>query len=168
VSRYYIGGASGSGKTTVSKIISKTLNIPHFTGSTVMMIAAGVSNRNDLSKIPEDQLNLLRETAFLETYEKNPDMILEGHFFLKKTDVNYFNQLILIDASTETILKYRLNDPTRERDLDLNLIKKDIEETRERAINASKKFNIPLKIINNEDEIYKLAELIQNAFLPVC
>lgn len=158
--RLYIGGASGSGKTTISKSVAQLLGIPYFTGSSIMMTSAKVQSRDDLARLPKEYLDNLRKTAFRDIYEQHPVMILEGHYYFTDVDAEYFSALALIEASGQTILGYHLNDPARKRTLEQEAIEKDIVQTRGRAINASRSYNLPLTVVRNDGDVQEATEAI--------
>lgn len=160
MSRVYIGGAGGTGKTALCQELRRILRIKVYSGSAVMMNASGVTSRDELSRLPDEAREMLCRDAFVKLYQENETMILEGHFYFTKHDAHSFCALILIEADPLDVLLYRLNDKGRNRSTEKSTIEQDLAKTRKRAQEAASVYNLPLYVIKNFGSLRNLVKQV--------
>jgi len=167
MARIYVGGSGGSGKTAICKLIAERLNIPVLTGSEIMMRAAGLSSREDLAKLSEEEKQRLRDSAFEACYQSAPELVIEGHFFLTGKDVRYLDAYILIETDEERLVEFRKNDSNRARSLDIEEIRKETLKMEGRISNLETEHGIRVIRIKNDGDLEDLAESVEVVYLSL-
>jgi len=157
MTRLYVGGVGGCGKTAVCRLLSSTLGVKHITGSEVMMRTAGVKSRDDLENLPEEIKARLRDTAYEEIYQQNTSLLVEGHFYLTETDANYLTSCVVIETDPEQLRLFRLRDSTRKRSTDKDAIVEEIAAFEGRVASFSKSYRLPICRIKNQGTLDELA-----------
>jgi len=164
--RLYVGGVGGCGKTVAcKKVAAKFPGVVSLTGSEIMMRAAGVHTREELEQLPEGTKDWLRATAFEEYYKRYPDLIIEGHFFLTGVDIPYFDEYVLIEAALSDLIRFRLLDPLRKRDIDPENIRQEMQAIEGRVNRLEKEYGIKVVRIKNDSSLEDLAEKIERIFI---
>lgn len=165
MARVYVGGLSGSGKSTACKAVARKLGISYLTGSEIMMRSAGVATREDLDRLPEDVKNDLRLHSFESYYQKTPDLIINGHFYLTGTDIKYFDAYVLVEVDTERLIGFRQNDETRQRSLEPSVIDQEKAQLENRVDKLVSKFGVKIIRIKNNGTLGELANSIEGVYL---
>ena len=135
--RVIIVGIPGVGKTTVitkvfNKLTKQQMNTKHMVFGTAMFEEAqkiGVTERDDMRKLSTDKQKQLQISAATSISKHEDDIVLvDTHLFIK-TPNGYLpglpdyilkalspTHVILIEGTSEEVIKRRQNDPTRARD----------------------------------------------------
>ena len=135
--RVIIVGIPGVGKTTVittvfNKLTEQQVNTKHMVFGTAMFEEAqkiGVTERDDMRKLSTDKQKQLQISAATSISKHEDDIVLvDTHLFIK-TPNGYLpglpdyilkalspTHVILIEGTSEEVIKRRQNDPTRARD----------------------------------------------------
>ena len=135
--RVIIVGITGVGKTTVittvfNKLTEQQVNTKHMVFGTAMFEEAqkiGVTERDDMRKLSTDKQKQLQISAATSISKHEDDIVLvDTHLFIK-TPNGYLpglpdyilkalspTHVILIEGTSEEVIKRRQNDPTRARD----------------------------------------------------
>ena len=135
--RDIIVGIPGVGKTTVittvfNKLTEQQVNTKHMVFGTAMFEEAqkiGVTERDDMRKLSTDKQKQLQISAATSISKHEDDIVLvDTHLFIK-TPNGYLpglpdyilkalspTHVILIEGTSEEVIKRRQNDPTRARD----------------------------------------------------
>lgn len=167
MTRLYVGGPSGCGKTVVCKNITNNLGISCFTGSELMVKAAGVSTKDELDLLPEDIKNDLRLNSFKKYCESTQDLIMDGHFYLTENDINNFDAYILIEIDQETLINFRSKDETRQRTVEPIEIETEIIQINKRVQDLENQYGIKIITIKNNDTMEHLSKNIENIYLSL-
>jgi Archaeal adenylate kinase len=154
-----IGGIAGVGKTTVlnifyEKLKAKNVDFETFVYGTVMLDEAqklGVNDRDEMRNLPyEKQVELQKSAAKRIASSKSFLKVVDTHFQIP-TPFGYLpgipmhvakilkpTHLFLITAPAELIIKRRMNDPTRKREIiPLEKVEEEIEYSRMYMISIS-------------------------------
>lgn len=161
MARLYIGGPSGCGKTAAIKIInSRYSHISCLSGSQIMMRAAGVLTREELNLLPEAKKNTLRETAFSSYYAAAKNLILEGHFYLTEIDARFINSFVFVEASADSLIRFRKSDESRIRSTENSDISEEFAGLEKRIKDFEDKFRVSVVRIANDSTLDKLVSKI--------
>ena len=135
--RVIIVGIPGVGKTTVittvfNKLTEQQVNTKHMVFGTAMFEEAqkiGVTERDDMRKLSTDKQKQLQISAATSISKHEDDIVLvDTHLFIKTPNgyppglPDYIlkalspTHVILIEGTSEEVIKRRQNDPTRARD----------------------------------------------------
>ncbi|MDP7976627.1 MAG: adenylate kinase [Nitrososphaeria archaeon] len=154
-----IGGIAGVGKTTVlnvfyEKLKAKNVDFETFVYGTVMLNEAekaGIKDRDQMRNLPyEKQVELQKSAAKRIASSKSYLKVVDTHFQIP-TPFGYLpgipmhvarilkpTHLFLITAPAELIIKRRMNDPTRKREIiPLEKVEEEIEYSRMYMISVS-------------------------------
>lgn len=180
-------GIPGVGKSTVINRAAKMLNDIGISASiavfgTIMLKEAkelGITNRDELRKMPIQEQKRLQEQAAMKIAAMKDDVVMiDTHLFIS-TKKGYYPGLpisllnilkptnfIMIAAEPEEILKRRLQDKTRERDIcKPEEIKHDLEIAQIMVASCSILTGAPFIIIfNNDGAIDKASNQIVELF----
>lgn len=161
MARLYIGGPSCCGKTSViDKINNLYPHISCLSGSQIMMRAAGVLSREELSLLPEDKKDFLRETAFSSYYTAARNLILEGHFFLTEIDAKFLNSFVYIETDVKSLIRFRKLDKTRARSVTRNDILQEVSDLDGRVKEFESQYGIKVIHVLNDSILDKLVSRI--------
>ncbi len=176
-----IGGIAGVGKTTVlnifyEKLKSKGTDFDVFVYGTVMLEEAqkaGIKDRDEMRKLPyERQVELQKLAAERIASSKAFLKVVDTHFHIP-TPFGYLpgipmyiasilkpTHLFLITAPPELIIKRRMNDQTRKREIiPLEKVKEEIEYSRMYMISLSNITGaLASEIVNEEGKPEATAE----------
>ncbi len=168
-----IGGIAGVGKTTVlnifyEKLKSKSVNFEVFVYGTVMLEEAqkiGIKDRDEMRKLPyEKQVELQKSAAERIASSEAFLKVVDTHFHIP-TPFGYLpgipmhvaeilrpTHLFLITAPAEIIIKRRMNDPTRKREIiPLEKVQEEIEYSRMYMVSLSNMTGALASEITNEE-----------------
>lgn len=165
MARIYIGGLSGCGKTEACRRFSLENNrVVNMTGSEIMMQAAGVKTRDELANLPEKIKENLREIAFTKYYSSNPNLIIDGHFYITQHEIDYLDAFVLIEIDNQKLIRYRSNDEGRIRSLNIDDITQELTLLNQRISEAETRYNIEVIRINNDGSLIDLVEKISQVY----
>ncbi|MEM4275721.1 MAG: adenylate kinase [Candidatus Nitrosocaldaceae archaeon] len=180
-------GIPGVGKSTVINRAAKMLNDIGISASvavfgTIMLEEAkelGITNRDELRKMPIQEQKRLQEQAAMKIAAMKDDVVMiDTHLFIS-TKKGYYPGLpisllnilkptnfIMIAAEPEEILRRRLQDKTRERDIcKPEEIKHDLEIAQIMVASCSILTGTPfITIFNNDGAIDKASSQIVELF----
>ena len=166
--KIYIGGVSGCGKTTVSELFKiKHKNFLHLSTSEEIMKQGKISTREELLSMSGEKLEKLRKEVFLPFYRKNKNIIVDGHYFLDQEDINYFDVFILIEIRFNKLIELRKIDPNHYRSNNIDDIKNEIKQMKDRVNQLENSFGIKIKKIYNDGSLEKLGGDIENILIEI-
>ena len=156
--RICLVGIRGIGKTTLIRSILPNLPwIDYLIGSSILRQLVGEDFIN-FDKYPEDRKQYFREQAIRSMEERQSqiqkDILVDGHTTLynqqtKKVDAvftdldcRFFTDLIYFNAPPDVVLQRRINDTTKKRIIDLNIIKQELEGEREESKRIAQTFRM--------------------------
>ncbi len=176
-----VGGLAGVGKTTVLDIVyrklgEKGISFQQFVYGSVMLAEAeklGIRDRDMMRKLPyEKQVELQRIAAEAIRKSKADVVIVDTHFQIP-TPYGYLpgipiyiaqilapTHLFLITAPAEIILKRRMSDPTRKREIvSVDEIEKELEYARMYMVAVSELTGaVASEVVNEEGKPESAAE----------
>lgn len=159
ISRVYVGGGRGVGKSTLTRAACETLDVPLFAGSQIALDA--VNETLGLNLTQPVELGQVEDTGLVDKivldacsrlYTDNPRMVLDSHFSYwdDRSDASAFGGFVLVTASPETVHGYIAADPTSKvRNGDLDKIRRDLDREAELASTISQQEGLPLSVITN-------------------
>jgi adenylate kinase len=164
----HVGGAKGVGKTTILKKLSRYFK--KRTGEDISLITVSeflsnlaVSQFNKKwSDLTETERKTLREVAIQHfTSNESSVIILDSHYIDlkdgKPIDImpDEFKRLIdihvILEAKPEEILERRIKDGSKQRELDVSIIREEAEAEREAALRIAKELGKPILFMKNEN-----------------
>ncbi len=159
ISRVYVGGSRGVGKSTLTRAACKGLDVPLFAGSQIAMDAVnstlnlGLTQSVELEGTADGELtDKIVLDACRRLYTDNPRMVLDSHFSYwdDRSDASAFGGFVLVTATPEMVRSYIAADPTgKVRNRDLDSIRRDIDREAELAATISQREGLPLSVITN-------------------
>lgn len=130
--RIYIGGNNGVGKTTLLREFKKLHNeYEIFTSSQVVMQTHNLKSREEIKNIKVDN------TLLQKFYDGYNDMLLDAHFYLRECERTTMDLFIFMTAKPEIILNRRKQDNTRIRELTMESVIKEEQDTLNRIISSN-------------------------------
>lgn len=167
-------GASASGKTEVSKILSKEFGIKKCITTTTRKMRNGELNGRDYHFLTKDAFrSLMEKDAFIEVAQ------YQGNYYgLNKKDVNK-NALVIMEPNGANELINKLNDnlfvvfiesPKEKRQSRMLSRGDEIKSIQERLLSDDEIFNkeninkINLHLINNDEPLYQIAKTINESY----
>lgn len=145
--RICLVGIRGVGKTTlIRSVLPDLLGVDHIVGSAVLRELAGNAFANFDNLAPEVKQRY-REDAirWMEAHQEREGrhILCDGHTTLlnasrhqveqvfTELDCRFFRELILLEAPAEVVLQRRRDDPSKRRNLDLDLLHAELAGERE-------------------------------------
>lgn len=170
----YVGGGHGVGKTTILKELSTSIQSHKneccivYGSQLVAQIAKykfGFNWSTELGISRQTQkIENVREYA-VEYLAKLPHklVILDSHYVEMSSGTarcivsdqlkKLINTHILIEAPPELILRRRIMDTTKTRDIDINMLRKEVDSEKKTAISISTETCKPLYILQNIEPV---------------
>jgi adenylate kinase len=166
VVRIYVGGVPGSGKTsTLKKISELNSDISVISSSKLLQEALGLSNKEDLSHCPVEELNNIRNIAIPGFINNHTNVVIDGHYFLTEKVAGLFDGFVYIDIDLETLIQFRKNDlEFPNRSIDRVEVLKEITDYKNRLVEKENCFHLKILHIKNEGTIEDLAIKILNYY----
>jgi adenylate kinase len=171
-------GVRGVGKSSVLKEINKhNLNMCFASGSDILKDMMGESY-SQFEFLPEYKKYAyrLKIRDILQKMQENTDkhLLVDSHltvYNLKTADIDlifthmdyeFYTDIILLDSYPERILDHRERDTQKKRITDLNIIRKELEFERQKAMSISNEYGINLHVVEMGDNA---AAMIENILL---
>jgi adenylate kinase len=170
-----IGGIPGVGKTTIiNEIVEKSsqLKIPvvKIKGAEYLMNVLDVSSYDELRQIPEQVRAQARPEMYRRMYEddnKDPNTIRlrDAHYSLWQDESGFIQflsleedkkqmlSMVCLTASEDTILQRRRDDGRSDRNLDIDIIRRELIEESKSAKEQAESLGINLVQVENIGEI---------------
>ena len=165
MARVYIGGIGGSGKTRVTRLLAERIEgVSTLTGSEIMMRAAGVSSREELRQLPEEQKERLRISVIPALYKSHDQLLAEGHYYLTREEIDCFDAFLLVEAPVERIVEFRRSDVTRVRSLEPEAVLRERQEMTERIKLLETRHGLQVVKIENGSTLDDLAEKVRSVY----
>ena len=165
MSRIYISGVSGSGKTAACRLLIQQHSEINFINSSQLLLElTGLKDSRQLKDLSPSILENIRQNIFPKTFNQYPNLIVDGHLNLIQEMVNCFDTFINIEAQTEKILSNRNSEPQRIRSTEIADIDSEINQYRNKLELMKSKFNIKPITIHNEGSLEDLANRIYAAY----
>ncbi len=160
-------GVRGVGKSSVLKEINKEgMNLCFTSGSDILKDMMGeayaqfeflpeyrkyayrLKIRNRLHKIQEENGKDLLVDSHLTVYNLKSGKI---DVIFTHMDYDFYTDVILLDSYPERILDHRQRDTKKKRITDLDIIRKELDFERQKAVEISEKYGIRLHVIRMSD-----------------
>ena len=160
-------GVRGVGKTTLLKEINEQLpEIVSISGSDILQDLMGEAY-NQFEFLPEKEKYLhrlkLNEVRWEIQRAAGKDMLVDCHLtvynlktgeidmIFTQKDFEFFTELILLHSTPEKILTHRKRDTTKERIVELEIIKRELDFERKMALKITKDYGIKLHIVQMDE-----------------
>jgi adenylate kinase len=169
-----VGGVHGVGKTTSIESARSMLTkeVPVLKGSEIMARILGVTTE-DLPHVDPERRNFARQVMYDEL-RLATNGVRDCHYctysdtgyefpFATSADIGRAAVAVLIEASVDVVHGRRLSI-ARRRPTDIAVIREQIELEREGADQAARRLGIPLKIINNDDDLQLASSELATVF----
>ena len=161
-------GVRGVGKTTLLKEIDEQLpEIVSISGSDILQDLMGKAY-DQFEFLPEKEKYFhrlkLNEVRWEIQDAAGKDMLVDCHLtvYNLKTgeidmifthkDFEFFTELILLHSTPENILTHRKRDTTKERIVELDIIKRELDFERKMALKITKDYGIKLHIVQMDEK----------------
>ena len=160
----HMGGAKGVGKTSVSGVVKSLVYPEEKIGvlNASACIKETIGSHLDWRLMVESERKRIRDLTWsIKMLRYDHDIVLIDSHYVDETDGIYkiilspdkwahINTHIILETSAEQILSRRVKDKTRERDLDIKNIQKEIEAERDAAYMICKETGGHLLIMSND------------------
>jgi len=174
----HVGGAKGVGKTTALKELRNELRKPSeiavlFTSQEFNNLAT-LRYGKTLGELQINQMKLVQE-MFMHNVQKmlQKVVLLDSHYIdmtptgiviplLQKQIWNDLTYHVILEANPEIILQRRVSDATRERQLDIELIVKEIKAERDEAYKIANETGTRILVLTNCNTPTEAKDAIKN------
>ncbi len=180
--RFCLIGVKGIGKTTlIRSILADIPKVDYLIGSQVLRELVG-PEFDQFDTFPEEEKQMYRELAisWMEERQKKTrkTILVDGHTTLfnpnvgrvegvfTELDCKFFTDFILFEATPETILERRKNDPSKHRNLDIRLILEELAAERSESHKIAKRYGQKIQYLyedgsNQQDLREKLVKILR-------
>jgi adenylate kinase len=158
--RVYIGGVSGVGKSCIGRRLASLLQVPHITGSSVIMQEFGAKDHLELAGLDLSGQGERIRSAFVRTYQTTPSLVADGHYRLDPEEIPFFEAFFLLSALPERLIALRQGDQGRVRACTSQDIQREIQEVEARAATLESSSNVAVHRVLNEGTEIQMAEAL--------
>ncbi|MFY0522502.1 ATP-binding protein [Archangium gephyra] len=161
-------GVRGVGKTTlIRSVLPELPRVDYVVGSAILRELAG-SAFAQFDSLPAEVKQRYREDAILWMQTRQERMgghiLCDGHTTLLNSslgqveqvftelDCSFFREIILLEAPAEIILQRRRDDPSKRRNLDLELLRAELAGEREACYRIAKAHGMQLHELPTGDD----------------
>lgn len=159
--RIYIGGVGGVGKTTIARELAHGHGMRYFSGSQIMVSLCGVSSKEELSIMSEEEKIAVRRFKYPSFVTRNQRVIIDGHCELLPEEAGCFDAFVFLTASAKIIGNRRKNKGDGRRSTDLKTILMEQKEYRRRSREIEQNCGIKFVVVSNAGSTTKTCELIE-------
>ncbi len=172
-------GVKGIGKTYLINRLKKVDdNFLYYTGSSMIREVVGEEFSN-FDAFTQEKKEMFRDLVIkrFEEIQKETGMnlVIDGHMILynihkrtiesvvRKSDIDFYDHYILLHPTPELVYQRRVGDKLKQRIIDIEIIKQEIKEEKEKAEEICAEYNKTLDVINlpMENADKKLLQIIR-------